>query len=58
MERKVQRAQGDKSHDELKNLNEEIIKGLKTDLEETETDYTQLCKSNKQLIDEIRTIER
>ena len=57
MERKVHRAQGDRTQDELKVLYKEIDV-LKQSLNYEEQNFSSLCKSNKQLIDEISTLER
>lgn len=53
----MQRAQGDRSQDELKVLNKEID-ALKLNLQDEEKNFSSLVKSNKQLIDEIRMVER
>lgn len=57
MERKVHWAQGDRTQDELKVLYKEIDV-LKQSLNYEEQNFSSLCKSNKQLIDEISTLER
>ncbi len=57
MERKVHWAQGDWTQDELKVLYKEIDV-LKQSLNYEEQNFSSLCKSNKQLIDEISTLER
>lgn len=53
----MHRAQGDRTQDELKVLYKEIDV-LKQSLNYEEQNFSSLCKSNKQLIDEISTLER
>lgn len=57
MERKVARAQGDRSQEEIKQLDQDISK-LKVDFDNKLSEFHTLNTSNKQLIDEIRTVER
>ena len=57
MERKLSRAQGDRSQEEIKQLDHDISK-LKVEYNEKMTEFHTLNTSNKQLIDEIRTVER
>ena len=57
MERRVERAKGDRSQEELKKIKAEIDL-LKEECEEKDKDLHTLNQSNKQLVDEIRTVER
>ena len=57
MERKVQRMQGDRSQEEMKQLNKEILE-LQKNMEELEKQWKTINNSNKQLIDELRTVSR
>jgi len=57
MERKVARAQGDWSQEEIKQLDQDIS-NLKEDFKVKMSEFHTLNTSNKQLIDEIWTVER
>ena len=57
MERKVAKAQGDRSQEEVELLESEIerLKEIQADLNDS---FSTLNKSNKQLVDELRNVER
>lgn len=57
MERKVSRAQGERSQEEQKRLQQEI-ETAQTELNKQKKDLDMLVISNKQLIDEERNIKR
>ena len=57
MNRKVERAKGDRSQEEMKKLDKQI-EILNSEHRELEEQFRTLKISNKQLIDEIRTVER
>lgn len=57
MERKVSRAQGERSHEEQKRLQQEITTA-QAELDKQKKQLDMLIVSNKQLVDEKRNIER
>lgn len=57
MERKVSRAQGERSQEEQKRLQQEITTA-QTKLDKSRNQLDMLVVSNKQLVDEKRNIER